>query len=148
MQEASQGPIFHYYLHGYTWNKLRQTTSPVLSRSYSDSTGFVHFCDRLIAGDVRGSADTVPSSAFRVGSMAAKRSYRACCSSYLVHQCQIGERCCPSISTPVYTHQTTVGGLILCYFPIRPSPPTFIPCLVLSSHLSSPREEGSKVLPV
>ena len=37
------------------------------------------------------------------------------------------------------------GGLIPCYFLICPSSPTFILCLVPSSHLSSPREEGSEV---
>ena len=31
------------------------------------------FCDRPIAGDVRGSGDTAPSSAFKVGSLAEER---------------------------------------------------------------------------
>ena len=108
------------------------------------------FCDRLIAGDVLGSGNTVPSSAFRVGSVAAEQLYHACHSLYLLQQCQIGERRCPSISTPAFTHQTTGGGggLIPCYFPIRPSSPTFVPCLVPSSHFSSQREEGSEVLSV
>ena len=44
-------------------------------------------CDRPIAGDVRGSGDTAPSSAFRVGSVAAERSYRVCSLLYLVRQC-------------------------------------------------------------
>ena len=79
------------------------------------------FCDRPIAGDVRDvRGDTVPSSAFRVGNVAVERSYRACGSSYLIHQCQIGERRCRSIRTQVYTRRTTWGGLIPCYFPIRP----------------------------
>ena len=68
------------------------------------------FRDRPIAGDVRGSGDTVPSSAFKVGSIAVERSYCAYGSSYLVHQCQIGERRCPPIRTPVYTCQTTGEG--------------------------------------
>ena len=45
------------------------------------------FCDRPIAGDVRGSGDTAPSSAFRVGSVVAERLYLVCGCSYLVHRC-------------------------------------------------------------
>ena len=67
-------------------------------------------CDRPIAGDVRGTGDTVPSSAFKVGNVAAEQSYRTCSSSYRKHKCQIGERRCPPIRTPVYTCQTTWGG--------------------------------------
>ena len=92
------------------------------------------FCDRPIAGDVRGSGDTALLSTFKVGSLAAERLYRVCGSSYHKCQCQIGERGCPSIHKPAYTCRTTGGGPIPCYFPIRPSSPTFVPCLVLSSH--------------
>ena len=77
------------------------------------------FCDRPITGDVRGSGDTAPLSAFRVGSVAAERSYRVCGSSYLVRQC-----------IPVEPQEGGGGGPIPQYFPIRPSSLTFILCLV------------------
>ena len=65
--------------------------------------------------------------------MEEERSYRVCGPLYLVRRC-----------IPV----EPLGGLIHCYFPIHPSSPTLVPCLIPSSHVSPPREEVSEVLSV
>ena len=91
------------------------------------------FCDRPSTGDVRGSGDTAPTSAFRVGSLVAERSYRVCGPSYPVRPC-----------IPV----EPLGGPNTLLLPIRPSSPTFVPCFVPSSHVSSPKEEVREVLSV
>ena len=83
------------------------------------------FCDLPIAGDIRGSGDTAPSSTLRISSVAAERSYRVCGSAYLVRQCIPIEPSSHVLSRVPMTHPQEKKAARGCWFE-SPSDPCFI----------------------